>query len=115
MKTRREALDALNQALVGAEERLYAMNLGGAGCARLCDGAHLVWDRADGEWTLRVSVARGHDKDTESQLVLSAKVEHRILAANALPMLLQDIKERLGGAVTDIENATAAARSFGEP
>ena len=106
-RTMTEARDALNEALMGAEERLYAMNLGAPAMVELVGGVHLVWSKVDTKWGLRIRHA------DQFQPLLSAKLDHRVLAAYGLKGLLVAIRDANDEQQMCVEAATVAAIAFG--
>lgn len=104
--TRVQLLNALNEALLAAEAHLYALNPGVAAAVEMSDGAALVWERNNGAWRLFVE----HGDQTKH--VLECSVEQRVLAANALPEMMKELREAAAEDTADIRAAIATAKGF---
>ena len=105
----RVLLDALNDALKSARDRLYALDKGVKASVKMCEGHSLVWDMdvpPKGVWDFYVVSANG-----PTVHILSASAEHRIFAAVALPKLAATIDELSDQKQTRIRSAIEQANS----
>lgn len=112
------AMDRLNDALQGAEEYLYEMDLGARGDVILLAGIRLVWQKEGDRWGLYL-IDDAALRRAESVLpeggptpILRAQASLRILAAGVLHTLLDDIRVRAAGELAGIDAAIEAVRAF---
>lgn len=118
MNAKAGKLDRLNEALMAAEARLYALNLGAAAETPMGNDVHLMWAKHDRKWGLYVYIYgeahRGAKAPMQFVPILQAEADHRVLAAGHLDPLLKAIQIASGEKLRGIEEAIAAAQAFAQ-